>query len=390
MRNIKKWLRRGGALLLCGVLSIGLAPRPAAASDDWQTLYKGELRRLLTDKTLSPAGDKGALAVLCDLNLDGVPELLLGEADSGGNNRAWYEYTITDGKAVSLPLPGKREGASLDVQNLKLYFNAATGESKLTAESTRQLSAYNRNFFIYEYTFDGKKIAEQTVFGYNDIDVYTGGQAVTTTSYQCLVDGKLVTVSKSDYQKKLADYYKGYELITDYTPTAALLQSGGGSYDAGQVDELLQSYTPCPVKAVAAQTPVKVDGKEMRFDIYNIGGNSYFKLRDLAAAINGTAKQYNVGWDNESRQVSIEPGKPYQPVTGEQAVPPSDVPCLGKQPPDAYVSFGGQKVEAEKYNINGNNYFKLRDLAELIDFGVRWNNDNRSILIDTTVHYSEN
>ena len=130
------------------------------------------------------------------------------------------------------------------------------------------------------------------------------------------------------------------------------------------------------------------DGRQMDLAVYNIGGNTYFKLRDLAEALNGTGKQYNVGWDNESRQVAIESGQPYQPVAGDPTAPQSTVPSLGKQPSDAYVSFDGRKVEAEKYNINGNNYFKLRDLAQLLDFQVEWQQSSRSILIDTTKTYS--
>ena len=48
-------------------------------------------------------------------------------------------------------------------------------------------------------------------------------------------------------------------------------------------------------------------------------------------------------------------------MAGDPTAPQSTVPSLGKQPSDAYVSFDGRKVEAEKYNINGNNYFKLRE-----------------------------
>ena len=99
-------------------------------------------------------------------------------------------------------------------------------------------------------------------------------------------------------------------------------------------------------------------------------------------------KQYNVGWDNMTRQVSIERGKPYQPVAGEISLSLGTTPTLGRQPKDA-LSLDGRTVDTQKYNIGGNNYFKLRDLAELLNFQVLWDNSSRTIRIDTTKSYSQ-
>ncbi|MDF2950179.1 MAG: copper amine oxidase, partial [Sedimentibacter sp.] len=41
------------------------------------------------------------------------------------------------------------------------------------------------------------------------------------------------------------------------------------------------------------------------------------------------------------------------------------------------------KIQLKAYNIDNNNYFKLRDIAEYIDFEVDWDNTTNSILINT-------
>lgn len=46
-------------------------------------------------------------------------------------------------------------------------------------------------------------------------------------------------------------------------------------------------------------------------------------------------------------------------------------------------------VSVKAYTINGSNYFKLRDIAALVDFGVNWNQSTRTIEIDTKSYYSE-
>ena len=53
------------------------------------------------------------------------------------------------------------------------------------------------------------------------------------------------------------------------------------------------------------------------------------------------------------------------------------------------VTLDGQAVSLEGYNINGSNYFKLRDLGKAMDFGVTWNNDSRTVEIDSSTSYVE-
>lgn len=48
----------------------------------------------------------------------------------------------------------------------------------------------------------------------------------------------------------------------------------------------------------------------------------------------------------------------------------------------------GERVEVTAYTIGGYNYFKLRDLGELVDFGVEWDAATASIHIDTNASYS--
>lgn len=47
----------------------------------------------------------------------------------------------------------------------------------------------------------------------------------------------------------------------------------------------------------------------------------------------------------------------------------------------------GVQLELTAYTINGNNYFKLRDIAEAFNIGVIWDNKTKIIEIDTTSSY---
>lgn len=48
----------------------------------------------------------------------------------------------------------------------------------------------------------------------------------------------------------------------------------------------------------------------------------------------------------------------------------------------------GSPVEVDAYLINGSHYFKLRDIAALVDFGVTWNAASGTVGIDTMVGYT--
>ena len=48
----------------------------------------------------------------------------------------------------------------------------------------------------------------------------------------------------------------------------------------------------------------------------------------------------------------------------------------------------GAPVEVDAYLIDGSNYFKLRDIAALVDFGVTWNAASGTVGIDTMTGYT--
>jgi len=47
----------------------------------------------------------------------------------------------------------------------------------------------------------------------------------------------------------------------------------------------------------------------------------------------------------------------------------------------------GKEVSLTAYNIQGSTYFKLRDVGQVINFGLGWDNTTRSIQINTKNNY---
>ena len=51
------------------------------------------------------------------------------------------------------------------------------------------------------------------------------------------------------------------------------------------------------------------------------------------------------------------------------------------------LSLDGKPISPAAYAINGNNYFKLRDMAEALDFGVTYDKASNTALITSDGHY---
>lgn len=142
------------------------------------------------------------------------------------------------------------------------------------------------------------------------------------------------------------------------------------------------------VSAALTASKVLVNGKAIAFEAYNIDGSNYFKLRDIAMVVNGTEKQFEVGWDGAKNAINLTTNKVYTPTSGELTVSANPTSKEAK-PTNSKIYVDGKEAQLTAYNIGGSNYFKLRDIAKVIDFGVTWDGKTNTIGIDTSKIYTE-
>jgi len=140
------------------------------------------------------------------------------------------------------------------------------------------------------------------------------------------------------------------------------------------------------ITATPTASKVLVDGENFSFDAYNIAGNNYFKLRDLAYIMNGSVKQFSVSWDGVNNAISLQSGQAYITVGGEMAK--KGTAAATPIPTTSKIILDGKIVSLTAYNIAGNNYFKLRDVGSAFDFNVSWNGSLQTIEIDSTSSYT--
>lgn len=138
-------------------------------------------------------------------------------------------------------------------------------------------------------------------------------------------------------------------------------------------------------QAYAGRTNLKVDGKPVVLDVYIIDDYSYFKLRDLAYQITGTPKQFDTIWLEKDQAIHLQTGIPYT-VNGVEGKK-TDAKDAMALPSTANLYVDGQKQMVSAYTIHDYTYYKLRDIAKLVDFGVTWDEKTATIGIDTKHSY---
>ena len=259
-------------------------------------------------------------------------------------------------------------------------------------------NSYGDNIFDYVLPFiDNAKIEDNTleiivnnfeipaVPSYFGTETGTDGEMIYPyLSFEFNVSGTLkrndgVTVKNGKAVVEINDKFTPVHLIWE---VSSAFVANNAKY--------LSDTTPTPPKTgTAYPTPstVLVNGTEISFEAYLIDESNYFKLRDIAMAISGTNKQFDVGYNDTTRAITLTTGKPYTTTGGELTVGDGSVKTYITNEMILYKD--GQRIEMTSYLIAGSNFLKLRDVMRLFDIGVTYDEVTRNIGIDTNVGYVE-
>ena len=112
---------------------------------------------------------------------------------------------------------------------------------------------------------------------------------------------------------------------------------------------------------------------------YRIDGNNYFQLRAVCGMLQRTVNEFDLNWYKAESKTVI------QRQTKGMEIFTMAYDGVFRQttatPVDALIEVDGETVTMQAYNIKGYNYFKLRDLADLIGFEVGWDSASKTVNI---------
>lgn len=276
-----------------------------------------------------------------------------------------------------LELPGETD------DSIPQYFTLMAGGKELDINqfSTMSYADAEAITYVVDYNADGVTVpvlasvedpADSVVIGYPVVDgvpVYdeeshTGANAFVDVTPENTIDNPVYVTVK---------YIPNKEGVVEAKP-----------YD--QFYKIALYMAPAgPVSVSPTNDKLEVDGKAQSPAAYKINDYNYFKLRDIAVLLNGTGKQFSVDYDASTGNVTITSGQPYAATDSDLAALPVESRQATASTNVIYIN--GASAQLTAYNIDGFNYFKLRDLASALDFYVGWTAE-RGMFLESDRPYS--
>lgn len=180
-------------------------------------------------------------------------------------------------------------------------------------------------------------------------------------------------------------FYSAKELLANRQQVAEQLKEFYRNPVEDKNDQNENSVSPSPlenqISAIFNSASIYINDQKVLLESYNINGYNYFKLRDIAATMTETGSRFDVLWDEDLQKIKLITGQPYTVLGGELAK--GDGKNKNAVKTSSELEINGTEFKAEAYNISGNNYFKLRDLGNALDFSVVWDQQAQAIKIYT-------
>lgn len=291
---------------------------------------------------------------------------------------------VTEGSTLHVSLHPDYTGSDEYYIYPHVYMLDDDGHIAYNVESTSSMKPVTSE---YEYIID-----------FNNIDPFKPLGSMSNQSFVYDYSGKL-DVEKLIYS---VDVYKGLGVNEEFINCYNFMVDKGNS-DTQNTPATEETTEPAENTQAQQQTTSTANGKKLEmkvndatvvFEAYEINGNNYMKLRDLAQALTNTDKHFDVTWDNNKKVINLVSGTAYTSVGGELPYNQEQAPDFAAKTQTAtlntsMICVDGKEVSLTAYNIEGNTYFKLRDIAGTFDFGVTYDNTTKAVGVDTTQGYTE-
>ena len=152
-----------------------------------------------------------------------------------------------------------------------------------------------------------------------------------------------------------------------------------------------------PIELTSNVETVLVDGSSVQIQAYNVGNTNYMRLRDIAAIMKNTQKPFDVQW--LFNQIIVIKDTLYSGDKNnaiyQSGVATKTIGRIFYMTSDEYLEslaydeiMSEWFVESRALKINNENYVKLRDIAKCINFGVDWDSNTKTVIIDSSKNYS--
>ena len=297
------------------------------AAESWREAFVTRLMKVMsTDPSYTDV-------VLSDIDRNGIPEAFVIKNSADGGISAGF--TMVGSSIQTIEVPGDIIGTCLE-----------------------DITVYDKEG---RYIFVGREIPRYSAV-INFYKLELNGAALTATK-----------INKQDVCSYPTVPYKdmfGNDFMTSGYPNRSKIEDFVNSY------EKVNSLT-----AARSSARLLVNGKQVDISGYTVNDSNYYKIRDIAMFLRTTSARFNVEWDESLSAIAVSTGVKYVIVGGELDDDNSSAINVEENTAPIYVD--GTEQEIVAYNINGSNYFKIRDLADMVGFEVDWDGEAQAVILRT-------
>lgn len=311
------------AVTACTVFSVSAL----AAPESWREVFVTRLMKVISS---DPSYNE---VVLTDLDRNGIPEaFVMRDGMDGGIISA---FTMNGTTITDIEVPSNITGMALT--DITVYEKEGR-YIFVGCEVPRYSSVVN----YYKLMFDGQKLTTERI-----LKSYVSSYPTLPYVDMC-----------------------GNDFLTNGYPNRNKIRNFVNQYDG------INTLT-----ATNSNAKLLVDGNEVEVYGYTVNDANYYKLRDIAMVLRTTPVRFDVAWDENYNAVAISRGVKYTIVGGELSDDSGAALNVSQSSAPVYVD--GEEKEILSYNINGNTYVKIRDIADMVGFVVDWDGETQSIILRT-------
>ncbi len=308
---------------LCAMTALSAVTAAAAPAESWRDAFVTRLMRSLSQ---DPSSSEVAMT---DLDSNGIPEAFVFKNSSDGGLTSGF--TMTGNSITNITVPKNIIGACLE--DITVY-----DKDGRTIFVGREIARHSSTVCFFKLELSGSELVA-TRINKTDVSPYP------VIPYQDMYGNNFLTSGYPD-RTKIQDFINSYDKVNNVTTS----------------------------KNAA---PVKVNGFAWEVSGYVVNNANYYKIRDIAMIVRNTPARFNVDWSTDLNAVTVSTGVPYAIIGGELSGDSINASNIQENTAPIYVN--GQRVDLQAYNIDGSNYFKIRDIADIAGFNVDW--DGEYVLI---------
>lgn len=134
------------------------------------------------------------------------------------------------------------------------------------------------------------------------------------------------------------------------------------------------------IKVEKSVQKILLNDKDVDIVHYNINGENYFMLRDVASILSGTKSQFNIKYDAQKNEIKIIKSESYFSLPDNEKKQENNQKMRAIKSNDK-IYIEDKKIDIKAFKIDSRNFYRLRDIAKVLDFDLFYDNKTESVNI---------